>query len=53
MRTAAGVSPQVSAGNAWFSMIGFMGLYLLLGILFLLLVYREMEHGPEPAATNA
>lgn len=48
MRTSAGVSPQVSAGNAWFTLIGFMGMYTVLSILFLFLVYREIEHGPEP-----
>jgi len=53
MRTAVGSSPQVSAGNAWFTLLGFMGLYMLLGMLFLLLVYREIEHGPEPAAAQA
>jgi hypothetical protein len=29
-----------------------MGLYMVLGILFLLLVYREIDHGPEPAAES-
>jgi cytochrome d ubiquinol oxidase subunit I len=48
MRTAHGVSPRVGAGNAWFTLIGFMGLYTVLGILWLFLVYREIEHGPEP-----
>jgi len=48
MRTRDGVSPQVGAGNAWFTLIGFMGLYTVLSILFLFLVYREIEHGPEP-----
>jgi cytochrome d ubiquinol oxidase subunit I len=47
MRTAHGVSPQVNAGNAWFTLIGFMGLYTMLGILWLFLVYREIEDGPE------
>jgi len=49
MRTRAGVSPLVSTGNAWFTFLGFLGLYTILGILFLFLVYREIEHGPEPA----
>lgn len=49
MRTRAGVSPLVSAGNAWFTLLGFLGLYTILGILFLFLVYREIEHGPESA----
>jgi cytochrome bd ubiquinol oxidase subunit I len=46
MRTAAGVSPRVSAGNGLFTLLGFMGLYLLLGIVFLWLIWRELEHGP-------
>jgi len=51
MRTASGVSPHVSAGNGLFTLLGFMGMYLLLGMLFLFLVYREIEQGPhiEPA----
>ncbi|HTS32175.1 MAG TPA: cytochrome ubiquinol oxidase subunit I [Bryobacteraceae bacterium] len=47
MRTHEGVSPHVSAGNALFTLIGFMGIYTILGILFLFLVSREIEAGPE------
>jgi cytochrome d ubiquinol oxidase subunit I len=50
MRTATGFSPHVSAGNTLFTLIGFMGIYALLAILFLFLVYREIEHGPEHEA---
>jgi len=50
MRTAAGPSPRVGAGNGLFTLLGFMGMYTLLAILFLFLVYREIEHGPEAAA---
>ncbi|MCU1319294.1 MAG: cytochrome d ubiquinol oxidase, subunit [Edaphobacter sp.] len=46
MRTSAGSSKYVSAGNALFTLLGFMGLYTLLGILFLLLIYREINRGP-------
>ena len=49
MRTAVGISPRVSSGNTWFTLLGFMGLYTVLGMLFLFLIYREIEHGPEPA----
>jgi cytochrome d ubiquinol oxidase subunit I len=49
MRTAAGFSARVSAANSLFTLIGFMGLYLVLGILFLFLIHQEIEHGPEPA----
>jgi cytochrome d ubiquinol oxidase subunit I len=37
----------VSAGNGLFTLIGFMGMYGLLAVLFLFLVRREIEHGPE------
>jgi len=50
MRTADGPSPRVSAGNGIFTLLGFMGLYLVLGILFLFLVYKEIDHGPGRAA---
>ncbi|MGC1485269.1 MAG: cytochrome ubiquinol oxidase subunit I [Candidatus Acidiferrum sp.] len=48
MRTANGVSPRVGEGNAWFTLIGFMGIYTVLAMLWLFLVYREIEMGPEP-----
>ena len=47
MRTPQGVSPLVSSGNAWFTLIGFFGMYTVLSILFLFLVYRVIERGPE------
>jgi len=53
MRTAAGFSPLVSAANALFTLIGFMGLYLVLGILFLFLIHQEIERGPQPAIAPA
>jgi len=49
MRTSSGYSHNVSAGNALFTLIGFMGLYTVLAILFLFLVRREIEHGPGAA----
>jgi cytochrome d ubiquinol oxidase subunit I len=51
LRTSQGFSSRVSAGNGLFTLIGFMGLYLILGVLFLFLAHREIEHGParEPA----
>ena len=47
MRTEEGFSKLVSAGNGWFTFLGFAGMYTLLSILFLFLVRREIEHGPE------
>jgi cytochrome d ubiquinol oxidase subunit I len=37
---------MVSAGNVMFTLLGFLGMYTVLGILFLFLVHREIEHGP-------
>ena len=34
MRTIDGVSPRVSAGNGLFTLLGFMGMYMLLGHSF-------------------
>jgi cytochrome d ubiquinol oxidase subunit I len=53
MRTADGTSPRVSAGNTIFTLIGFTGLYLVIGILFLYLVGREVAHGPGAAHAEA
>ena len=48
MRTAEGFSPNVSAGNALFTLLGFMGMYTVLGILFLFLVWRrDRRTGPD------
>jgi len=47
LRTEHGSSPRVSAGNAWFTLLGFMGMYSVLAILWLFLTWREIEWGPE------
>src|SRR5713226_3848164 len=41
MRTTAGGSPAVSAGNVLFTLLGFAGLYLLVGLLYVVLVVHE------------
>ena len=47
LRTTDGISPTVSAGNTLFTLLGFMGLYFLLGLLFLLLVGQAINAGPK------
>jgi cytochrome d ubiquinol oxidase subunit I len=47
MRTAEGNSPVVHSGTTLFTLIGFAGIYTVLGFLFLYLVMREIAHGPE------
>ena len=53
MRTANGAAPRVGAGNVWFTLIGFMGMYGMLAILWLFLVWREIEIGPESRPLDA
>jgi cytochrome d ubiquinol oxidase subunit I len=46
MRTTEGYSKYVHAGNSLFTLLGFMGLYAMLSILFLFLIRRTVSHGP-------
>jgi cytochrome d ubiquinol oxidase subunit I len=45
-RTADAASPSVHAGTALFTLIGFCGLYFVIGVLFLFMIGREIAHGP-------
>lgn len=47
LRTVKGASPTVSSGNTLFTLLGFIGLYLLLGMLFLILVGKIIYKGPK------
>ena len=57
LRTADGTSATVHAGTTLFTLIGFCGLYLLIGVLFLFLIAEEIGRGPgrgdNAAATEA
>jgi len=46
-RTREGASCAVSQGNIVFTLIGFCGLYFVLGVLYLVLVGREIGRGPD------
>ena len=37
----------MSNGDTIFTLIGFVGLYFVLGLLFLFLIGREFERGPD------
>jgi cytochrome bd ubiquinol oxidase subunit I len=51
-RTQEGYSDVVSSGDVLFTLIGVMGLYAVLGLLYLYLVGREILHGPGPVTTG-
>ena len=56
IRTSESYSTHVSAGNGLFTLLGFMGMYTVLSILFLILIYRIVQKGPGTvvlAATSA
>jgi cytochrome d ubiquinol oxidase subunit I len=46
-RTHQGISDVVSPGSTVFTLLGFAGLYCALGLLYLVLIGREVAHGPE------
>ncbi len=47
LKTQEGISPTVSSGNTLFTLLGFVGLYMLLGLLFLVLVGKTIHQGPK------
>jgi cytochrome bd ubiquinol oxidase subunit I len=53
MRTAQGASPQVGEGDVLFTLVGFLGMYAVLSVLFLFLVYFEVQRGPGAEAHGA
>jgi cytochrome bd ubiquinol oxidase subunit I len=50
LRTADGGSPTVHGGTVLFTTLGFAGLYLVLGIVYLGLVASEVRRGPRTPA---
>jgi cytochrome d ubiquinol oxidase subunit I len=50
MRTAAGASPYINAATGLFTLLGFMGLYAVLAMLFLFLTHHELVRGPAVSA---
>jgi cytochrome d ubiquinol oxidase subunit I len=57
IRTSAGYSKYVSASTGLFTLLGFMGIYTVTSILFIVLVYRIIYKGPTigefPAMPNS
>ena len=46
LHIADGASPLVSSGNALFTLLGFLGMYFFLGLLFLMLFFGVIHKGP-------
>jgi cytochrome bd ubiquinol oxidase subunit I len=50
-QTHDGYSKVVTSGDTIFTLIGFIGLYFVLGVLFLYLAGREIANGPDEVVT--
>lgn len=47
LRTKDGASPLVSSGNVLFTLLGFLGMYTVLSLLYIFLMLRRIEHGAD------
>ena len=53
LRTADGSSSTVSSGNVLFTLVGFMGIYLVMGLLYVVLMVQAVAHGPAVGPQSA
>jgi cytochrome bd-type quinol oxidase subunit 1 len=53
LRTSEGYSKQIGAGTSLFTLLGFLGLYSLLSILWIVLVYSTIQKGPSPVVETS
>jgi cytochrome d ubiquinol oxidase subunit I len=42
----------IGGGNVLFTLMGFTGLYFVLGVLYLFLIGREIAHGPQTISST-
>ncbi|WP_263365456.1 cytochrome ubiquinol oxidase subunit I [Edaphobacter bradus] len=52
MRTSEGYSKHVGAGTSLFTLLGFLGMYSVLSILWIVMVYTAIQKGPKAPATD-
>lgn len=48
MRTAGGYSKHVGPGTSLFTLLGFLGMYSVLSVLWIVMVYTAIQKGPSP-----
>jgi cytochrome d ubiquinol oxidase subunit I len=53
MRTSAGYSTHIGAGTSLFTLLGFLGMYTLLSILWIVLLYNFIQSGPQAPSHEA
>jgi cytochrome bd ubiquinol oxidase subunit I len=47
IRTTDGSSPLVSSANILFTTLGFAGMYTIMSLLYMVVMIKEVGHGPE------
>jgi len=52
-RTEQGFSPMVSSGNVLFTLIGFLGMYTVLSLLYIFLMLRRIDMGADELTAAA
>jgi cytochrome d ubiquinol oxidase subunit I len=53
MRTSSGYSLHISSGNVLFTLLGFLGMYAALSILWIVLIYQFIQTGPASEHVHA
>jgi len=53
VRTADGDSSHIGTGTSLFTLLGFLGMYSVLSILWVVIVYTAIQRGPEPPSQAA
>ena len=53
IRTSEGYSKYIGAGTSLFTLLGFLGMYSMLSILWIVLVYNFIQGGPQASAHNS
>jgi cytochrome d ubiquinol oxidase subunit I len=53
LRTSQGYSTRIGSGTSLFSLLGFLGMYSLLSVLWIVLVWQIIQRGPETGPRHA
>ncbi|MDE1177278.1 MAG: cytochrome ubiquinol oxidase subunit I [Edaphobacter sp.] len=53
LRTSEGYSKHVGAGTSLFTLLGFLGMYSVLSILWIVMVYTAIQKGPHAPVVDA
>jgi cytochrome d ubiquinol oxidase subunit I len=52
IRTSQGYSSHVNASNGLFSLLGFLGMYSVLSLLWIILLHNHVQSGPTVAKSD-